>query len=222
MHERVPAGRPWVTLKWAQTLDGRLATATGHSRWISGAAARVFAHRLRAEHGAILVGVGTVRADNPQLTTRLVEGRNPLRVVLDSALRTPPDAALAGPGTLIATCLDAPSEREEALSRRGAEVVRLPSPDGMVDPLAVLHRLRDRGVESVLVEGGAGVITSLIRLRLADEVVIVLAPRLSGAGIDAVGDLDVTAMDGSVAFDHVAFTVAGDDAIFRGRPVWPY
>src|SRR5947209_19623337 len=103
MDEHGTRVRPEVTLKWAQTIDGRVATTTGHSRWISGPEARILAHRLRAEHDAILVGVGTVLADNPQLTTRLVAGPDPLRVILDSRLRTPPGAAVVRSGTLIAT-----------------------------------------------------------------------------------------------------------------------
>lgn len=212
--------RPLITVKWAQTLDGRLATSTRHSRWISGPETRALAHRLRAEHDAILVGVGTVEADNPELTTRLVPGPNPLPIILDGTLRIPPNAALVRPGTLIATLLTAPAERERMLVARGVEIVRVPAACHRVDLVSLMSMLPGRGIRSVLVEGGASVITSFLRLRLADEILIVLAPRVSGAGVDAVGDLGVKVLDRSIGFEQASFVPMGDDVVFRGRPVW--
>src|SRR2546421_3962277 len=127
---------PWVTIKYAQSLDGRIATRSGESQWISGSDSLVYAHELRAQHDAILVGVGTVLRDNPRLTVRLVEGRDPLRVVADSALRTPIDKALLDPPTevLIAATAAADPTRRAALEALGAQVLTLPTQaDGRVD-----------------------------------------------------------------------------------------
>lgn len=184
-----------VTLAFAQTLDGRIATRDGSSQWIGGAATLRFAHQLRAEHDAIMVGVGTVVADDPRLTVRLVEGRDPLRVVVDSRLRIPPNAAVlapaAAPGTLVATTTDAPQARIAELRERGATVVVLPPVDGRVDLVALVGVLRERGIELIMVEGGAALLTSLLRLRLATRVAVTIAPKILGAGIEAVGDLGI-------------------------------
>jgi riboflavin biosynthesis pyrimidine reductase len=142
-------------------------------------------------------------------------------VVLDGRLRTPEDARVVQPGTCIVTLADVSEERQRALRDRGAEIVLAPGRDGRVDLLAVGRVLKDRGIGSLLVEGGATVLTSFLRHRLADQVVAVLAPRVSGAGIDAVGDLGVTLMDGSIGFEDVTFAMLGTDAVFRGHPVWP-
>src|SRR5215204_909315 len=131
----VPA-LPWVTIKYAQSLDGRIATRSGESQWISGSDSLVYAHELRAQHDAILVGVGTVLRDNPRLTVRLVEGRDPLRVIADSALRTPLDAALLDEprSTLLAATAAAEADRRATLEARGARVIVLPAEeDGRVD-----------------------------------------------------------------------------------------
>jgi riboflavin-specific deaminase-like protein len=215
------APRPSVTLKWAQTLDGRVATITGHSRWISGTQARILAHRLRAEHDGILVGVGTVLADNSELTTRLAAGLDPIPIVLDSHLRTPVDAAIARRGTIIAALSGPGEDRGDALVARGVEIVRTTGREGRIDLVPLLVLLRKRGIRRLLVEGGAAVLTSFLRARLADEVVIVVAPRVLGTGVDAVGDLGVTVMGNCVGFADVGFERLGVDAVFRGRPIWP-
>src|SRR3989442_11128038 len=123
-------GVPFVTVKFAQSLDGRIATATGDSQWISGSVARRFAHRLRREHDAVMVGIGTVLADDPQLNVRLVAGLNPLRIVVDSSLRIPLTARVLVDGaasqTLVVTSKAAEVNREREIQRRGAEVLRLP------------------------------------------------------------------------------------------------
>jgi 5-amino-6-(5-phosphoribosylamino)uracil reductase/diaminohydroxyphosphoribosylaminopyrimidine deaminase/5-amino-6-(5-phosphoribosylamino)uracil reductase len=181
----------------------------------------VLAHRLRAEHDAILVGVATVLIDNPQLTTRLVEGPDPIRVVLDSRLRTPPEAAVVRPGTVIATLETAPVQRETRLVNQGAEVLRLPGREGRVHEHVLLSTLRERGMRTLLLEGGAEVITSFLRERLADDVVVLLAPVVAGSGRDAVGDLGVAVMDSSIRFEGARFAQIGEDALFEGRPVWP-
>jgi diaminohydroxyphosphoribosylaminopyrimidine deaminase / 5-amino-6-(5-phosphoribosylamino)uracil reductase len=177
-------GRPFVTAKFAASLDGRIATRTGESRWISSPQAREMAHRLRHRHDAVLVGVTTVLRDDPALTTRL-EGspRQPVRVVVDSSLRTPPAARLfdaGGGAVLIATTSAAASENASALEAAGAEVLVLPARDGRVDLGTLLGTLGERQIISVLAEGGAEVLGSLRDDGLIDSVVAVLAPRLIG------------------------------------------
>ena len=214
-------GRPGVTVKYAQTLDGRIATRTGHSQWISGEASLKLAHELRAGHDAVLVGVGTVLHDNPRLTVRLATGTDPLRVVADTAARTPPECQLlaADPErTIVAVGEAAPRERVEAIRGRGARIlVARTSADGRLDLGDVLDRLATLGVRSVLVEGGAGIVTSLLRAGLVDRLVICIAPKLVGAGLEAVGDLGICHLSDALAFSHVETRRLGDDLIFDGR-----
>jgi diaminohydroxyphosphoribosylaminopyrimidine deaminase / 5-amino-6-(5-phosphoribosylamino)uracil reductase len=187
---------PLVTLGYAQTLDGRLATSTGSSKWISAPESLRFCHELRAKHDAIMVGAGTVCKDDPRLTVRLVAGQNPLRVVVDSTLRAPLAAAVlteeAAPGTVLAVTDRAPAAKREKVRALGATVLCLPADGGgRVDLVALLAALHERGIGSVLVEGGAGLITALLRDRLVDRLAVCVAPKILGAGIEAVGDLGI-------------------------------
>lgn len=181
-------GSPAVTLAWAQSLDGCLTTEPGRGCQISNASSQRVTHRLRALHDAILVGVNTVLVDDPRLTVRLAEGPDPTPVVLDSHLRTPVAArVLRGSSTtaILATSEAACPSREAALREAGALVWRVPTVDGGVDLARVLERLADRGVRSLMIEGGARVITSVLRQRLAHQVVLTISPRFLG-GVRAV------------------------------------
>lgn len=183
--------RPYVTLSWAQTLDGRIATATGDSQWIGGPESLTFAHELRRDNEAILVGIGTVLKDNPRLTCRIPGGRNPVRVVLDSRLRLPVLAALTDvseASTLVYTASADPDARL-ALLARGVEVADAPLSDGALDLAFVLEDLGRRGLKTLFVEGGSAILTSFLRRDLADRAIVVSAPFLLGEGIDALGDL---------------------------------
>jgi diaminohydroxyphosphoribosylaminopyrimidine deaminase/5-amino-6-(5-phosphoribosylamino)uracil reductase len=196
-------GLPWVTLKFAESLDGRIATATGNARWISSPESRKLAHKLRARHDAILAGIGTVLADDPELTVRLVRGRQPLRVIVDAGLRVPPEAKVLGEQslarTLIATAGQSDPVRLAALRERGVEVLALPSDGrGRLDLKQLLVELGKRNVLSVLVEGGAEIITSFLKLRLADSIVAFVAPKLIGKGTETVGDLGITEVAAAV------------------------
>jgi diaminohydroxyphosphoribosylaminopyrimidine deaminase/5-amino-6-(5-phosphoribosylamino)uracil reductase len=170
--------RPAVTLKWAASLDGKTATATGASRWITGDAARRRALELREEHDAVLVGSGTVLADDPLLTRRLgLAGRANLRVVLDRRLRVPPGARLfTGAGEVAIFTESRDADKRAALEARGARVLVLPA----VEPRAVLVELGGRGVSSVLVEGGGEVAASFVASGLWERVVAFVAPKLVG------------------------------------------
>ncbi len=218
----INTGRPFVTVKFAQTLDGRIATAAGGSRWISSPPSRQLAHRLRARHDAILVGVATVLADDPELTTRLVRGRNPVRVVLDSKLRLPLTAKLlAGQDkarTLVATTPAADPVKLAALEEMGVEVLKVPADaQGRVDLEKLLPLLAQRQISSVLVEGGAEVITAFLRAGLADRLVVFIAPRIMGRGIEAVGELDIAEVARAIKITYERVYRSGEDIVVEGK-----
>lgn len=212
-----------VTLKLAQTLDGRIATASGHSRWVTGARSRAVAHDLRASHDAVLVGIGTVVADNPQLSVRPPRGDNPMRVIVDSTLRLSPKAAVLardGAKIVIVTLASSEGERAHALQRAGADVLTVPSFGGRVDLTAALSAIEERGVRSVLIEGGAQIATETIRRRLMHELVVFIAPKILGSGLDSVGDLGITDMQHALQFEPTSIEVRDGDILFRGTPIW--
>jgi 3,4-dihydroxy 2-butanone 4-phosphate synthase/GTP cyclohydrolase II len=211
--------RPYVVLKYAQTLDGRIATGGGDSKWISSPEERRVSHAMRAACDAVVVGAGTVLADDPLLTVRMVPGVSPIRVVLDSRLRVPADAQVLGldAATVVLTSGRSDPDRRAALRQDGVqvEVVR-EGPDG-IDLADGLARLLALGIRSVLVEGGARVITSTLRGRLADRVVVALAPLLLGSGTEAVGDLGATQVaDGLRLLDRTVHQV-GPDVLVAGN-----
>ncbi len=218
----LPTGRPLVTVHYGQTIDGRIASRTGDARWVSGEQSLHLAHELRAAHDAVLVGIGTVLADDPKLTVRLVPGDSPVRVVVDSQLRIPLDAnvlATADARTIVATTLVASSERAAEIRARGAEVLRVKTdPDGRVDLRDLLARLRADGIRSVLIEGGRGIITTALRERLVDRFTVAIAPKVIGEGIAAVGDLHIDRLRDAMTFERAGFTTYGGDVLFYGEP----
>src|SRR5438093_139561 len=218
----MPVGRPLVTVHYAQTIDGRIASRTGDSRYVSGDGSLRLAHELRAAHDAVLVGVGTVPGDHPQLTVRLAPGGSPVRVIVDSLLRIPLDANVLttkGARTIVATTSLASEERAAAIRALGAEVLRVKADaDGHVDLKDLLARLRDEGIRSVLVEGGRGIITAVLREHLVDRLTVCIAPKVIGEGIAAVGDLHIDKLCDAMTFDRSGFTASGGDVIFYGEP----
>ncbi len=197
---RMTRQRPWLRLKTASTLDGKTALANGASQWITGEAARADVQQLRARACAILTGSGTVLADNPRMNVRDFDiGRQPLRVVVDSALLTPADAAILP--ALIA-CHHADPIARAALEHAGAEVVELPGADGRVDLSALLTLLAQRGVNELHVEAGAGLNGALLAAGLVDEWVAYLAPKAAG---DSARGL----------FDHPPLMTLAEAARFR-------
>ena len=215
----VTAGLPYVTVKWAQTLDGKISTPRGGSPYISSPESLKLAHRLRATHDAILVGVNTVIKDNPELTTRLDKGRNPVRVILDSKLRIPLDSKVlsdqSAAKTLVAATPAAPPENLSALEKMGIEVLNLPpDPSSRVDLKALLKTLAKRQISSLLVEGGAEVITSFLRLSLADRIICIIAPKLMGSGTAAVTDLSQ-----SLKLSFTKVYRSGEDIVVEGRRI---
>ena len=221
---RITQGLPLVTLKLAATLDGRIATATGESRWITGAEARRAVHALRARHDAVMVGSGTVLADDPDLTCR-IPGMDPatmLRVVADARLRTPPAAQLVRDARNTPTwLLTGAGHRPSALApyiSAGVEVVAIrravKTAEGGagLQPRAMLAALAARGVTRVLVEGGAGLAAALLRTGLVDRIVWFHAPGAMGAeGLPSVGPLGITRLSGMARFWLMETRVLGQD-----------
>lgn len=213
--------RPFVALKWAQTLDGRIATSVGDSKWISGEPERVVSHALRAACDSVLVGVGTVLRDDPELTVRMVAGASPMRAVLDTHLRLPLDAKILATDaatTVFTTECSAP-ERRAALRDRGIRVEVVNLEDGRVSVREALARMRDTGVESVVVEGGAEVITSLLAAGVVDRVIIGIAPVLIGAGTDAVNSLGIDTIAAGIRLENRIVLPLGNDVIVAGDVV---
>lgn len=213
--------RPFVVLKLAASLDGRIATATGESRWISGPAARRWVHALRNRVDAVMVGSGTVLADDPALTCRMRGGRDPVRVVVDGGLRTSPRARFlrqrsAAP-TIVATTARAAPARTRALVRAGAEVAVVPGRGPRVDLARLMQLLGERGMVSVLVEGGGELAAALLRARLVDRVAIVTAPiLLGGDGRPMLGALGLRRLAGAPRLVGGRVVPLGPDLLHEG------
>ena len=214
-------GIPLVTAKFAQTIDGRIATAIGNSRWISSAQSRRLAHKLRTTHDAIMVGAGTVLTDDPQLTVRLFRGRNPVRIIVDSRLIIPLDAAALTDQkttpTIVATTPRADAEKLSRLRDMGVEVLTTGESKEGVDLRQMLEMLGQRGISSVLVEGGARIITSLLRLNLVDNLVIIIAPKIIGKGIEAVGELNITGVSEALKLTFKKIYRMGADLVIEAK-----
>ncbi|HUL46148.1 MAG TPA: bifunctional diaminohydroxyphosphoribosylaminopyrimidine deaminase/5-amino-6-(5-phosphoribosylamino)uracil reductase RibD [Steroidobacteraceae bacterium] len=228
--KRMRSGRPWVRVKLAASLDGRTALANGASRWISSEAARADVQRWRARSSAILTGTGTVLADDPRLDVRLPEEtggerRQPLRVVLDSSLRTPPQARLfTVPGeVLIVTAVPADDPRWEprcaALAARGARIETLPAVAGRVPLPSVLDRLGELETNELQVEAGPTLAGELLRQGLADELLLYVAPKLLGPSARPLLALpELTELDAAPTFTIAEVTRVGDDLRLRLKP----
>jgi len=221
-------GRPQITLKAAVTLDGAIATAAGDSRWVSSETSRVRAHAMRAEADAVLVGSGTALADDPELTVRHVEGPDPLRIVLDSELRTPTDSRLVRTAVRAPLILAHAGAPPEAIGRfdglPGVEILRCAAtPDGRVDLSDLARALGERGVLSLLVEGGGGVHGALIEAGLADRFELFVAPKLIGPGLPWISLAARASMDEAILVEGLTAETIGDDVLLSGRfapPPW--
>jgi diaminohydroxyphosphoribosylaminopyrimidine deaminase/5-amino-6-(5-phosphoribosylamino)uracil reductase len=224
---RLRSGRPLVTLKLATSLDGRIATGRGESQWISGPPARERAHALRATHDAIMVGTGTVLADDPQLTCRLpgLAHRSPVRVVIDRHLRIPATTRLISNAravpTWVLTLPSADPVKRQALLSAGATVIDIdPDPDGSGSLAAALAALGERGITRLLVEGGGHLAAAFARAGLIDRLVWVHAPMLIGGdGIPAIAEFGLGALSESPSFERLSTETVGDDVltVFRVR-----
>jgi len=221
----ITTGRPYVTLKLAATMDGRIGTSTGHSQWVSGPPAQELSHRLRAEADAILIGRRTAELDNPALTCRLVPHKNqPVRVVLDPGLSLAPrlsvfQTAEAHP-TVVFCRDDADQEKAAALKALGVRVERVEGDEFEVHLPRVLQRLGAMEIAHLIVEGGGQVAATFLSRRLVGELVLVLAPKLVGGdGVPLVAALGVERMDEALSLDVRSVEPLGADWVVRARPV---
>jgi len=217
------ARRPSVTLSYAQSLDGSIGTASRKPLSLSGPESLAAAHHLRAAHDAVLVGIGTVISDNPQLTVRHATGEHPQPVILDSHLRIPREASLwKHPKPPLIACLaTANRERRRELEAAGGRVIALPaSPDGRVSLPAMLDRLSQLGIGTLMVEGGAQVVTSFVREKLADALAITVAPALVG-GLQAIESLGLEKREGLPTLNNPDWGAFGSDLMVWGEIGWP-
>ena len=226
---RLRLGRPLVTLKFATSLDGRIAIATGESQWITGPPARERAHALRASNDAIMVGTGTVVADDPQLTCRLpgLDHRSPVRVVIDRHLRIPPDARIIADArrvpTWVLTLGTTDPGRRATFLANGVTLIDIDADrEGQIDLAAALRALGERGITRLLVEGGARLAAAFFRARLIDRIVWVHAPLvIGGDGIPAIAGFDLATLAEGRTFERLSTETIGDDVLttFRVRPI---
>ena len=215
-------GLPLVTLKFAQTLDGKIATVTGDSKWISSPSSLRFAHRLRSIHDAILVGVETIIRDDPRLSVRLVKGKNPRRIIVDSRLRIPLDSKVLGkraaPSTVIATTSLSGQRKTDRIISTGAQVWRVrKDTSNRVDLRCLLEKLGKADIPSVLVEGGSRVLTSFLKRRLADYLVVIIAPKIVGKGIESVEPAASRGSAGLISTPSPRYFRSDDDIILFTR-----
>ena len=221
----ITTGKPFVVLKSALSLDGKTATASGHSFWVTGEAAREKVHRMRNLYDAVMVGIGTVLTDDPRLTTRLPEGeagRDAVRVVVDSQLRIPRESQVINPDSqaplLVATTERSPARRRNELAGLGAEVLVLPEDNGRVSINELMTALAQRGITSVLLEGGAALNASALEAGVIDKLAVFVAPKLVG-GVNAPGMIAGAGrdrMDQAWSLKRMSLTQLGEDYMFTG------
>lgn len=217
---------PFVIFKYAMSLDGKIATRTGNSKWISGTEARAYAHCLRACVDAIMVGAGTVLADDPRLTCRLGSGRGgtphrqPLRIIIDGRGRVPVSSRVFNePGaTLLVTEYALPPEKEARLCAKGAHILTLPSPNGGVDVSQLMRRLGEQGITSVLVEGGGVLFGSLLDVGMVDKVMVFVSPLLIGGAEAriAIAGRGIDRLTEATYLEKVKMAPLGQDIMFTG------
>jgi riboflavin-specific deaminase-like protein len=211
-------GLPFVTLKFAQSLDGKIATLTGDSKWISGPSSLRFAHALRSFHDAVLVGVNTIIRDDPRLTVRLVKGKNPRTIIVDSRLRIPLGCNLlkarSAPSAIIATTSLSDQRKTNRIRSTGAEVWQIRNNrSDHVDLQHLLQKLGKTDIRSVLVEGGSKVLTSFLKRQLADYLLVVIAAKIVGKGTNSVELTSPQQLKGLISAPSVRYFRSGDDVI---------
>jgi diaminohydroxyphosphoribosylaminopyrimidine deaminase/5-amino-6-(5-phosphoribosylamino)uracil reductase len=216
---------PFVVLKVAATLDGKIATRTGDSKWISGEASRRFVHKLRDEVDGVLVGVGTVLRDDPLLTARMKEGGEPYRIVLDSRLKIPEEAKIFEyfpSKVILATTGFAPQDKIERLEKRGVRVLIIDSKEGRVDLRSCLRKLGEIGIMNLLVEGGSQVNGSFLDEALIDKFVLFLSPRLIGdpQALGIFGGRGVSNLKEAIGLKEIKTKRIGEDIFIEGYLEW--
>ncbi len=221
IHHRT-TGQPFVLLKLAQTLDGRIATRDGQSQWITGDAARKRVHLMRSRADAVLVGIDTVLADDPRLTVRHVDGRQPRRIVLDSRARTPLDACILNGDAPATVCVTeaAPADRIDGLKGAGAKVLVMEGGDGSVPVDPLKSALGRAGIVTLMVEGGSRVAASFLREKAVDRIACFVAPRILGAGIPTIAGLQLDDLSKAIDLNDAQVERLGGDFLITGTPVY--
>lgn len=213
--------KPFYTLKIAQTLDGKIATAQGHSKWITGDSSRRWVHQLRLENDAVLVGVNTVIADDPELTVRWVKGPNPKRIILDRTIKTPLESKLFKQNdtenTIVATTQSADSEKRKQLENLGVTIWQVDEVLGQISLCSLEERMAEENITSVLVEGGMKVFTSFIQKKMLDRLFVFIAPKLFGEGKSPIGDLSIHDASQALTFRETKWHHCDCDIVFEGR-----
>ncbi len=216
-------GFPYVIMKYAMTLDGKITTCTGNSRWITGEPARQRVHEDRHRYSAIMVGVNTIVADNPMLTCRLENSRNPLRIVCDTNLKTPLSSKLvisaSMAGTLIATAVTEDRIHQPYLEA-GCSILVLPKKDGHIDLNCLMQKLGERKIDSILLEGGSTLNWSALQIGVVNKVQAYIAPKLfGGSGKTPVGGLGVDYPDGAFQLRRPTITLVGEDILLESEVI---
>jgi diaminohydroxyphosphoribosylaminopyrimidine deaminase/5-amino-6-(5-phosphoribosylamino)uracil reductase len=217
----IQRGIPFVHLKIAMSLDGRIATASGDSKWISDEAARRRVHQLRHQYDAVLVGANTVRIDNPRLTVRLIAGRQPYRVILSGSLDISLQRHILQDAfrdrTIIFTTASQNGEKRKMIEQPGVKVIEVPEKSrGRIDLEKVLTHLGKMGISSILVEGGRGVFTEFIARQLFDKISFFIAPVIIGEGIAAIGNLGISQISAALRLQHSEVEIINEQFLIRG------
>lgn len=214
---------PFVALKIAQTIDAKIADAEGNSKWITSEQSLHYVHQLRSEYDAVLIGSRTAKLDNPNLTVRLVEGRNPFRIILDSALSLPLELNVFSDKftdkTIVLTSagsFKSKKEKVEKLNSLGVKVIPVKSRRRKLDLREVLEKLAENGIASVLVEGGGKVFTEFIKHKLADKVYIFIAPKILGKGIPSISDIGIKSIADILTLKEISIQNFGEDVLITG------
>ncbi|MBN1155810.1 bifunctional diaminohydroxyphosphoribosylaminopyrimidine deaminase/5-amino-6-(5-phosphoribosylamino)uracil reductase RibD [candidate division KSB1 bacterium] len=221
----IKTGLPYVTIKIAQSIDGRIATCKGHSKWITSEETRRVVHRLRGEYDGVVIGAKTAIMDNPSLTVRHVSGVNPFRIVLDDQLSIPEECHLLSDEfpelTIIATA-SKDEHKKERIRKRGAKIWEIHAEaNSHLSLHELLKKAAEEGLNSLLVEGGSEVFTSFLQERLADHIIIMISPRIIGEGIDAIGQLNTPWIDHSIRLIRTSVQSVGQDIVVHGDLQYP-
>ncbi len=214
----ITTGLPFVTLKFAQSIDGRIATRNGNSRWISSPESLKLSHKIRAVTDSVLIGNETLGMDNPQLTTRLAKGPNPIRILLSASGRVARRRTMFTNGaapTYVATATNSNLKQSGNL-----KIIRVKNSKSGLDLKDLLSKLGKMGIVTLLVEGGSQVLTSFIKQRMADRVMVFIAPIMIGDGVPAIGNLGVANIKDSIALGEMEWFKSGPDLFVSGRPIW--
>ena len=218
----ITQGKPFVTLKIAQTLDGKIATQAGHSQWITSESSRRYVHRMRSETDSVMVGINTILKDDPELTVRHLKGHNPNRIILDCQLRIPLNANVLhhsdSENTILVTTDRSDTQKRKTLRQKGIKVwIVKTNSSNQIDISTLLTKLAEQSIASVMVEGGKGLFTSFIEAGVVDRIISFIAPKAFGKGIDMLGDLNITHTKNALIFTETDWRRIGSDMMFQGR-----